>query len=341
MFAISGNVAFAFGAGMLATVNPCGFVMLPTYLLYFLGIEGVRSADQRASMRRALFVSAAVTAGFFLVFLAIGLVTRWGFTWIRDSASAWLSVVVGVLLVVFGIVTLFGVHVPIVTPRIDAGGRDRSTRSMFLFGISYAVASIGCTLPTFTGAVLGQVKAEGFFSGVIAIGAYGLGMGLVLSALTVSLALTRTGLLRWLRGVMMHIDLISGVVLVLAGSYLLLYGWTALDLDRESGVVTRVEAWQSDIANWVANHRGMLGLVLGVITVAAIAAVAFRRDRPSAGSAAGTATPAPGDTATTAAETMDRTTVPAAPVGAPSAGASASAPAAGATPSTGSPSPAP
>ena len=282
MFAISGNVAFAFGAGMLATVNPCGFVMLPTYLLYFLGIEGVRSADQRASMRRALFVSAAVTAGFFLVFLAIGLVTRWGFTWIRDSASAWLSVVVGVLLVVFGIVTLFGVHVPIVTPRIDAGGRDRSTRSMFLFGISYAVASIGCTLPTFTGAVLGQVKAEGFFSGVIAIAAYGLGMGLVLSALTVSLALTRTGLLRWLRGVMMHIDLISGVVLVLAGSYLLLYGWTALDLDRESGVVNRVEAWQSDIANWVANHRGTLGLVLGAITVAAVAATVVRRDRTGA-----------------------------------------------------------
>ena len=285
MFAISGNVAFAFGAGMLATVNPCGFVMLPTYLLYFLGIEGARPTGQRASLRRALFVSAAVTAGFFLVFLIIGLVTRWGFTWIRDSASAWLSIVVGVLLVVFGIVTLFGVHLPIVTPRIDAGGRDTSTRSMFLFGISYAVASIGCTLPTFTGAVLGQVKAEGLYSGVIAIAAYGLGMGLVLSALTVSLALARTGLLRWLRGVMMHIDLISGVVLVVAGAYLLLYGWTALDLDRESGVVNRVEAWQSDIANWVANHRGTLGLFLALITVAAVAAVVVRRDRGTAGSA--------------------------------------------------------
>ena len=95
MFALDGNVAFAFGAGMLATINPCGFVMLPTYLLYFLGMEGATPSGQRASLRRALFVSAAVTAGFFLVFLTIGLVTRWGFTWIRDSASAWLSIIVG------------------------------------------------------------------------------------------------------------------------------------------------------------------------------------------------------------------------------------------------------
>ena len=118
MFALDGNFAFAFGAGMLATVNPCGFVMLPTYLLYFLGVEGGVASGQRASLRRALFVSAAVTAGFFLVFLTIGLVTRWGFTWIRR---------LGVGLAVDhhraaapragGSSTLFGFHLPIFTPR--------------------------------------------------------------------------------------------------------------------------------------------------------------------------------------------------------------------------------
>jgi hypothetical protein len=43
--------------------------------------------------------------------------------------------------------------------------------------------------------------------------------------------------------------------------------------------VNRVEAWQSDIANWVDANRGVLGLVLGGITIAAIAAVYARRDR--------------------------------------------------------------
>lgn len=284
MLALDGNFAYAFGAGMLATVNPCGFVMLPTYLLYFLGVEGTTVDGQRSGLRRALYVSGAVTLGFFLVFLVIGLVTRWGFTWISEEASGWLSIIIGALLVALGLVTLFGMHLPIFTPRVQAGGRDTSLRSMFLYGVSYAVASIGCTLPTFTGAVLGQVTSKGFVGGVLAIGVYGLGMGLVLSALTVSLAFARTGLLRWLRAVMRHIDLVSGTVLLLAGAYLALYGWTSLDLDRESGVVVQVEAWQSDIANWVANHRGTLGLVLGAVTIAAVIAVVVHRGRGSTSS---------------------------------------------------------
>jgi len=30
----------SFGSGLLAAVNPCGFVLLPTYLTYYLGING-------------------------------------------------------------------------------------------------------------------------------------------------------------------------------------------------------------------------------------------------------------------------------------------------------------
>ena len=37
---IDAPLALAFTAGMVATVNPCGFAMLPAYLGYFLGLEG-------------------------------------------------------------------------------------------------------------------------------------------------------------------------------------------------------------------------------------------------------------------------------------------------------------
>jgi cytochrome c-type biogenesis protein len=284
MLALSGNFAYVFGAGMLATVNPCGFVMLPAYLTYFLGIEGARPGSQRASVRRALVVSACVSTGFFVVFLSIGLLTRAGFTWIQDEASAWLSIVIGLVLLVLGIATLFGVHLPFLRPRVEVGGRDRTLRSMFLFGISYALASIGCTLPTFTGAVLSQVKSQGYTSGVASIAVYGLGMGLVLSALTVSLALASTGLLRGLRQVMAHLDVISGVILVLAGTYLAWYGWTALDpINRESGIVNQAEEWQSGLATWVADHRTSLGIVLSVITVVAVIYVVAARRSEAAG----------------------------------------------------------
>jgi cytochrome c-type biogenesis protein len=282
MFAsiISGNFAFAFGAGMLATVNPCGFVLLPTYLSYFLGVEGARPGSQRSSIARALVVSAAVSLGFFSVFLVIGLITRWGFTWIRDSASGWLSLVIGALMLIFGVVTLFGIHLPVLTPKLDAGGRGRSLRSMFVYGIAYAVASIGCTLPVFAGSVLGQVNAAGFVGGVLSVATYGLGMGLVLSALTVSLALARSGLLVMLRRAMARIDLFSGAILILAGVYLLLYGWVAIDpIHHDVGVVNTVENWQGSVQTWVNNHRGLLGWLAGLVTVVAIAATRLGRRR--------------------------------------------------------------
>ena len=35
VLAIEGNFAYSFMLGILAAVNPCGFVLLPAYLLYF------------------------------------------------------------------------------------------------------------------------------------------------------------------------------------------------------------------------------------------------------------------------------------------------------------------
>ena len=47
---IDAPLALAFASGMVATVNPCGFAMLPAYLGYFLGLEG-QDRDVQASAR--------------------------------------------------------------------------------------------------------------------------------------------------------------------------------------------------------------------------------------------------------------------------------------------------
>ena len=60
---IDAPLAYAFGVGMVATVNPCGFAMLPAYLSFFLGLEEADD-DTRASVLHALVIGATVTAGF-------------------------------------------------------------------------------------------------------------------------------------------------------------------------------------------------------------------------------------------------------------------------------------
>ena len=57
-------MSLSFIRGLVAAVNPCGFILLPTYLMYFLGLQGGMPGTQRATLRRALLVSAAVSAGF-------------------------------------------------------------------------------------------------------------------------------------------------------------------------------------------------------------------------------------------------------------------------------------
>ena len=219
----SNALGLAFLRGMVASINPCGFVLLPTYLLFFLGVQAAAQAgDQRASMRRALVVGSAVSAGFVAVFLVVGVVTETIDSWLLSNAK-YATVVIGAAFVILGIAMLAGYRPRFATPHLDAGGRTRSVGSMFVYGIAYAVASLGCTMPLFLTTVFGTGRREGFAAGVANAVFYGAGMGLVVIALTVSLAGANQLLLGALRSAMRYVDLIAAAFLVLSGIYLIYY----------------------------------------------------------------------------------------------------------------------
>jgi len=158
----------SFGSGLLAAVNPCGFVLLPTYLTYYLGINGRPTEQRDGAVGRALVVSLSLSAGFMSVFLLVGSISRLFTDWINQNAK-YVALVIGVALFAMGVAMLTGWRMPFTTPKLDVGRRDRTTASMFVFGVAYAIASIGCTLGPFTATVLGTVTTEGFVVGVVAI----------------------------------------------------------------------------------------------------------------------------------------------------------------------------
>ncbi|MDG2112958.1 MAG: cytochrome c biogenesis protein CcdA [Actinomycetota bacterium] len=105
---IDANLTFAFTAGIVATVNPCGFAMLPAYLSYFLGIEsGSKGGDTTASLGRALLTGAVVSSGFLVVFGIVGVLFTAGLDQIRDIVP-WITIAIGAGLVVLGIALLSG-----------------------------------------------------------------------------------------------------------------------------------------------------------------------------------------------------------------------------------------
>jgi|GEM_PF-164229 len=267
-------MSLSFIRGLVAAVNPCGFILLPTYLMYFLGVSAGGTGTQRATVRRALLVSAAVSSGFLLVFLIAGGVAYFSTSWITEN-SKYATGFFGVALIGLGIAMLFGYKPPFMTPSIETGEKDKTIWSMFVYGIAYAVASIGCTIGLFIATVFSAGSSDGLASGVGNMLAYGAGMALLVSALTVALASANTSLLKFLRKGLAYMDRISAFFVIVSGLYLLWYFyWLDLanpwritafgnrTLEATFGDRTRARSATDPITVWVEQRQADVNIFL-------------------------------------------------------------------------------
>ena len=216
---------FAFLAGMVASVNPCGFVMLPTYISYHLGNEEEgfyrRSFLERAG--RGLLLGVAATGGFIAVAAAVGLVVAAGGQWLTTTFR-FFGAVLGVVLLGLGVwlLTGRGKLALMAASRVHVSPR-RNLGNVVAFGAAYSISSLSCTLPIFLAVVGIGLGTQGLGAAFLQFMGYALGMGSVLIAVTIGAALFRGAVARWLRGSMLAISRASAMFLVGAGGYLIYY----------------------------------------------------------------------------------------------------------------------
>jgi cytochrome c-type biogenesis protein len=286
----------AFSAGVLAAFNPCGFALLPAYVVSFL--------DGRAGARgvvRAVAVSGWVTLGFVATFgtvgLAIGAVALRLGEWL-----SWLTMAMGVALVVVGVLTLVGrapsVRIP--RARLEVGS---SPRGMVAYGVVYATVSLSCTLPVFLAAVVSAFSVtdggSGLVVGIGALLAYALGMGSVLLVLGVVAALAGAGAASRARGFARYATAVSSAFVVAAGLYVVWYGYVELRSFRGEVVTTGPTVWVAEasavVSTWLASVPWWLPLALAAVAVAGALWVRRRsaRTAPSAPSAPSAPDPVP------------------------------------------------
>ncbi|MEV4823060.1 cytochrome c biogenesis protein CcdA [Micromonospora sp. NPDC049274] len=215
----------ALTAGMLGAVNPCGFALLPAYLS--LLVAG--ASDARGAVGRALTAAAGLTVGYVVVFGAFGLALAPLAGWLRPRLP-WLTVALGLLLLVAGCWLLAGRRLPAPGWSARAPRLTRSWPSMALFGAAYALASLGCAIAPFLAIVVTSLQAGSTGRGLALFGAYALGMGLVVAVAALGVALLRDGLVARLRVAGALVPRLSGLVLLLAGGYVAWYGWYELRL---------------------------------------------------------------------------------------------------------------
>jgi cytochrome c biogenesis protein CcdA len=238
-------VGYAFASGMVATVNPCGALMLPSYIFFQLGaddedepsslvdepsstVDGPSSTVDR--VLKAIRIAMATTAGFAVIFGAVGLIVSAGGRWLTDFFP-YAGLLIGAAMAALGVWLLISHRsLGILAASRVSVTPERTLWNMFLFGIAYGISSLSCTLPIFL-VVVGTALGTGtLLISLAQFMGYALGMGTILAAITIGTALFREAMERWLRRLMPYVHRVSALFLIGAGIYLIYYWLVSVDV---------------------------------------------------------------------------------------------------------------
>jgi cytochrome c-type biogenesis protein len=208
-------LATMFGAGLLTSLTPCVYPMIPITA----GIIGGTAGDQ-ASRTRIVTLTLTYVAGLALLYATLGLVAGMtGTLFGTVSASPWARLAIGNMLLLFGLAMLdvFPVSAPQRVVAWAAALRGGTYPGVFLLGATSGVVAAPCGAPAFA-AVLTWVSTTGSPAlGFLYLFVFSLGMTALLVVVGifsgVLARLPRSG--NW----MLWIKRVAGVILLLMAQY--------------------------------------------------------------------------------------------------------------------------
>lgn len=227
-------LVFALGAGVAAAFNPCGFAMLPAYLGLYLGANEPQSPSVVSQIGKALLIGATVSAGFVLLFALAGAVIALGARSALGSVLPWIGISIGILLTVVAAWLVSGgkLYTALAQQLSEKFGKPGQTniRGYFIFGLSYGLASLSCTLPIFLAVIGTSFASASIWTSFAQFVLYALGMGAVILALTLGIAIFKTAMVGMMRKAMPIIAPLGNWLMLVAGAYIVFYWLTIGDI---------------------------------------------------------------------------------------------------------------
>ena len=225
-------LAYAFGAGLAASVNPCGFAMLPAYLALYVGSNADEGTHTNifARLGKALLVGCVVTLGFIALFGIAGIVIGGGARQVIGLIP-WIGLIIGVVLTLAGAWILGGgkIYTSLAQQASTKMGDPSQVgiKGYFLFGVSYGTASLSCTFSIFLTVLgIGGAATDSIVDSIVSFVLFGLGMGTVVIILTIAVALFKGAMVGALRKILPYTQTVSATLMILAGSYIVFYWLT-------------------------------------------------------------------------------------------------------------------
>jgi cytochrome c biogenesis protein CcdA len=184
--------------------------MFPGYISLYIGTD--------ATTKKAVEGGTICALGLLTLLSAIGVVAyvigSFVFTFIP-----YLELLVGLFMIIMGFSMIFEISMPAFLPSIRIQQQNRPL-GVFLYGVAYGFATIGCSAPIFFSILLYTITLGEPFQILFTFVSYAAGMALPLVAVTIIVAKSRDFLVKKFVRATSLLHKIGGVVLILSGTYL-------------------------------------------------------------------------------------------------------------------------
>jgi cytochrome c-type biogenesis protein len=225
----------AFSAGLLSFLSPCVLPLVPSYVTFITGLsfEDVTKARRTALVHSLLFI-----LGFTIIFMALGATaTALGRLLLRHRY--WVSLVGGVLVIVFGLYLLGVLNISLFMRerRVHIANKPMGYLGTVVVGIAFGAGWSPCLGPIL-GAILTYTASQADLSrGLLLLFTYS--MGLAVPFLAAALAVERfLELFAKHRAKMVWVNRIAGVLLIAVGLLLV--------TNRFEVLATKLQQWTPD-----------------------------------------------------------------------------------------------
>ncbi len=216
---------YAYAAGMVAAFNPCGILLVPSLVAYYLGSEEPPDATWWDRAGKALVFGVTASLGFVVLFAIVGLIFVVGGRTLGSSFPIG-GLTIGAALAALGLwmlVTDRSLGIASASRAMGYASVDANPVSLFVFGIAYGVASLACTLPVFLVVVAGALAAAGPVQTMAQFISYATGMGTMLTIVVLGAAFFRGLVTRSIRGAMPYMHRVGAAMLLGAGVFIIHY----------------------------------------------------------------------------------------------------------------------
>lgn len=211
-------VSFSFLAGLQAFFAPCSIALIPAYIGYYVQDDG-GSDSKTQQLLYGLKAGGFASLGLINVYVAFGIIVAF-FGRLIAPVFPWIEFFTGGLLIFLGSSTLLGYKFAIRPPVViqtNANGRKR----FYLFGMAYAFGALGCSLPIFLLVIFQSLAQKGIPGAVTNFVVYSGAMSGLMILFSLVSALSKRAMQKFLISYMGIIQKSAGVLILLAGVYLI------------------------------------------------------------------------------------------------------------------------